>query len=112
MSHGSEERDTVRGEARWPMAAAVLAAMVLTVLRPEQVRVAPVWVLPVIETVLLVALVVNDPGRIDRRSAVLRVLSICVVGILVVDALAATVLLISVLIHGGNATNSAVELLS
>jgi hypothetical protein len=80
-------------------------------LRPAEVRVAPPWVLPLIEAVLLVALIANDPGRIDRRSAVLRGLSICVVGILVVDALLATGLLISVLIQGGQATNSAGELL-
>jgi hypothetical protein len=91
--------------------AAVLAAIVLTVLRPAEVRVAPAWVLPMIEVVLLVALIVHDPGRIDRRSALVRGLSICVVGILVLDALIATGLLISVLLHGGKATNSAEELL-
>jgi hypothetical protein len=110
-----EDRDDVpppvRAEARWPMVAAVLAAIALTLLRPAEVRVAPPWVLPLIEAVLLVALIANDPGRIDRRSAVLRGLSICVVGILVVDALVATGLLISVLIQGGQATNSAGELL-
>jgi len=102
----------VRAEARWPMVTAVVLAMVLTVLRPAEVRVAPPWVLPAIESVLLVILIARDPGRIDRRSGALRGLSICVVGILVVDALAATGLLISVLIHGGQATNSAAELLS
>jgi hypothetical protein len=110
-----EDRDDVpppvRAEARWPMVAAVVAAIALTLLRPAEVRVAPPWVLPLIEAVLLVALIANDPGRIDRRSAVLRGLSICVVGILVVDALVATGLLISVLIQGGQATNSAGELL-
>jgi hypothetical protein len=110
-----EDRDDVpppvRAEARWPMATAVVAAIALTLLRPAEVRVAPPWVLPLIEAVLLVALIANDPGRIDRRSAVLRGLSICVVGILVVDALVATGLLISVLIQGGQATNSAGELL-
>jgi hypothetical protein len=110
-----EDRDDVpppvRAEARWPMVAAVVAAIALTLLRPAEVRVAPPWVLPLIEAVLLVALIANDPGRIDRRSAVLRGLSICVVGILVVDALLATGLLISVLIQGGQATNSAGELL-
>ena len=74
-------------------------------------RLAPAWVLPVIEAVLLAALIINDPGRIDRTSARLRGLSICVVGVLVLDTLASTVLLIAVLIHGGEATNSAEELL-
>src|SRR5215475_292028 len=110
-----EDRDEVpppvRAEARWPSVAAVVAAMVLTVLRPSEVRVAPPWVLPAIESVLLVDLIVKDPGRIDRRSAVLRLLSICVVGILVVDALAATGRLVAVLVQGGEATNSAGELL-
>jgi hypothetical protein len=101
----------VRAEARWPSVAAVVAALVLTVLRPSEVRVAPAWVLPAIESVLLVVLIARDPGRIDRRSAALRGLSICVVGILVVDALAATGRLVAVLVQGGEATNSAGELL-
>jgi hypothetical protein len=94
------------------MAAAVLAAMALTVLRPAEVRLAPVWVLPAIEAVLLVAIIINDPRRIDRRSTLLRILSISIVGILVLDTLASTALLIDVLIHGGKATNSAEQLLS
>jgi len=110
-----EDRDEVplpvRAEARWPMVAAVVAALVLTVLRPTELQLAPRWVLPTIESVLVVVLIARDPGRIDRRSAVLRGLSICVVGILVVDALAATGLLVAVLIQGGQATNSAGELL-
>jgi hypothetical protein len=65
----------------------------------------------VIEGVLLVALIARDPGRIDRRSTVLRGLSISVVAILVLDALAATAVLVWVLVHGGQATNSAQELL-
>jgi hypothetical protein len=94
------------------MVAAVLAAMVLTVLRPAEVRLGPAWVLPLIEAVLLVALIVTDPGRIDRRSALLRALSIGVVAVLVLDTLASTALLVAVLINGGEATNSAEELLS
>jgi hypothetical protein len=33
--------DDVVGEARWPMAGAVLAAMVLTILLPDTVRLGP-----------------------------------------------------------------------
>lgn len=94
------------------MAAAVLTAMVLTVFRPAEVRLAPAWVLPAIEAVLLVAIIINDPGRIDRRSTLLRALSISIVAILALDTLASTALLIDVLIHGGEATNSAEQLLS
>ena len=40
-------------EARWPVIAAVLVVMALTVLRPAEMRVAPRWVLPAVEVVLL-----------------------------------------------------------
>lgn len=100
------------GEARWPMAGAVLAAMLLTYLPPEDLRPDPRWVLPILEGVLLVAVVVADPGEITRRSALLRGLSIGLVAVLVFNALWTTVLLIDALLHGGKETNSASALLS
>jgi hypothetical protein len=103
--------ELVRGEPRWPMVAAVAAAIVLAILRPAEIRIAPPWVLPLIESLLLIALIVNDPGRIDRQSVLLRGLHIGVVGVLVLDALVATVQLVSILVHGGAATNSAEQLL-
>ena len=106
---GGEAR--VIGEPRWPMAAAVVVAIVLTIIVPSDQRLLPAWVLPVIEGVLLVALIAGDPGAIDRRSRGLRVLSIALVSILVVSALAATTKLIDILISGGSQTNSASDLL-
>ncbi len=103
--------EPVRGEPRWPMVAAVVAAIALAVLRPAEIRIAPPWVLPLIEFPLLIAFMVNDPGRIDRRTPLLRGLSIGVVGVLVLDAVVATVQLVSILIRGGEATNSADQLL-
>ena len=99
------------GESRWPMAAAVVALIVLTILLPREQRVLPAWVLPVVEGILLLALIVGDPGAIDRRSKVLRGLSIVLVAILVMSALVATERLIDVLITGGQQTNSASDLL-
>ena len=93
------------------MAAAVLTAMILTALLPEQQRALPAWLVPLIEGVLLAALIAGDPGAIDRRSRLLRVLSIFLVSILVLSALAATALLIDVLINGGSQTQSAGDLL-
>jgi uncharacterized membrane protein len=108
---GSDTDDGVVGEARWPMAGAVLAAMVLTILLPGAERLGPQWLLPLVEGVLLVAVITGDPGTINRRSRWLRVLSIVLVAVLVFGALWATGQLIDDLIHGGAVTNSASELL-
>ncbi len=107
----SDTEDDVVGEARWPMAGAVLAAMVLTILLPADMRFGPQWLLPLVEGVLLVAVVAGDPGKINHRSRWLRALSIVLVSVLVLSALWATVQLIDDLIHGGAVTNSASELL-
>jgi hypothetical protein len=109
----SEKRaeDDVVGEARWPMAGAVLAAIVLTILLPDAMRIGPQWLLPLIEGALLVAVIAGDPGKINRRSRWLRMLSIVLVSVLVLGALWATVQLIDDLINGGAVTNSANELL-
>jgi hypothetical protein len=106
-----EDNADVVAESRWPMAGAVVAAMVLTILLPDELRFLPQWLLPVIEGALLLALVFGDPGAIDRRSRWLRTVSIALVAVLVAGALAATARLVDVLVHGGSATNSANELL-
>jgi uncharacterized membrane protein len=98
-------------EARWPMAAAVVAALVLTYLLPDEVRLGPNWLLPAVEGVLLLALVVADPVEISRGSKLLRTSSIVLVLILVLSALWATGELIDDLIHGGPETSSASALL-
>ena len=109
---GGEFGGPVRGEARWPSVTAVLVAMVLTLARPKEMRLAPAWVLPAVEIVLLAVLITRDPGRIDKRSSFLRGVSIVVVALLVLDAMVATVRLIALLIHGGSMTNSPEALLA
>ena len=44
-------------------------------------------VIPVIEGLLLVALIAGDPGAIDRRSRMLRLISVGLVSVLVLSAL-------------------------
>jgi len=91
------------------MGSAVVIAIVLTILMPDDVRLGPNWLLPVVDGALLIALFVRDPGKIDHP---LRGLSIGLVSVLVLGALWATVLLTSHLINGGNETNSAEALLT
>src|SRR5271169_3887004 len=99
------------GERRWPMAAAVVMAMVLTFLLPKDVRAGPPWLLPSLEGLMLVSLIAVDPWRIDRQTAALQRLSVGLVCLLVFDALWSTGWLVNELIHGGPATKSADALL-
>lgn len=103
--------DLIVYEPRWHMASAVVAAIALTVLMPDVARLGPNWLLPLIESVLLIALVSGDPGEIDRRSGPIRALSIALVSALVFGALWATATLTDNLIAGGKATESAEALL-
>jgi uncharacterized membrane protein len=99
------------GEARWPMASAVVVAMFLTLLLPRGVRLDPTWLLPLIEGVLLVVLIAGDPGSITRRARWLRICSIILVAVLVLSTMWWTVSLIDGLIDGAQWTNSADDLL-
>ena len=101
----------VRGERRWPMAVTLLVAMALPFLLPPRYSLGPRWIVPAIEALLLGALVIADPGRIDRRSDFIRALSIGLVVILVAGAAAVTVRLVVDLIRGGPETNSPTQLL-
>ena len=93
------------------MAGGVVAAMVLWFLLPSAFVFGSFWVFPLVEGVLLVAVVVADPGRIDRRGKLARRLSIALVSVLALGALWVTVELVSDLIHGGPETGSAGALL-
>ena len=112
MRTNGDDEGNVVGEPRWPMAAAVVIEMALMILMPEGERSSPGWLLVGVTALLLVALIFGDPGAIDRRSNVLRVISIVLVGILVLSSLWATGRLVDALINGGSETNSAGELLA
>src|SRR6516164_5640057 len=71
------------GERRWPMAAAVLLAGALRIFLPPQLRLddaRPLFV--VVLAVLMIALIVGDPGRIDRQKTWLRVLTGVLIGVI------------------------------
>lgn len=92
------------------MAVAVVVAIVLTILLPTGIRPGPRWVLA-LTGVLLVGVIVADPGRINRRTRLERLFSLALLIVLIVTTLTATVLLIHQLIYGGEVTKSGSQLL-
>src|SRR5215467_9765641 len=71
------------GERRWPMAAAALIAGGLRIFLPDQLRLndaRPLFV--VVLAVLMAALIVGDPGRIDRQKTWLPVLTAVLIGVI------------------------------
>ena len=71
------------GEARWQVALCTAAAIVLQIAVPDRlVLLHPVWILPALEGLLLIALVMVNPHRINRESRVLRSLSLTLAAVL------------------------------
>jgi hypothetical protein len=102
----------VVGEARWPMAFAVVAVIIMTLLLPRELVARPRWGVPLVEGLLLLAVIVADPGKIDLISKRARGLSITLIALLVATTLWCTTQLIVELIHGGPATQSGGALLA
>jgi uncharacterized membrane protein len=102
---------SARAERRWPMALTLLLAMAVPLVLAPRFSLGPTWSVPLVEAVLLVAIVAIDRGRIDRRSAAGRVLSLVLVTVLVADAAGVATRLVVDLIEGGPETKSAPELL-
>jgi hypothetical protein len=93
------------------MALVILVAMVLPFLLPDHPSFIPTWLFPAFEGLFLVAVVIADPGRIDRRSTAVRALSVGLVIILVLGAAGVTIHLVYEIIRGGPETNSAGRIL-
>jgi uncharacterized membrane protein len=100
-----------RGERRLPVVVALLVAMALPILMPANFTLGPVWLIPVVEGMLLIAMLIADPGRIDRRSKGVRAVRITIVVVLVLGASWATIRLVDDIVTGGAETNAASSLL-
>ena len=101
---------SARRAGRWPFA--VVAVIVLTLLLPHDLVARPRWGVPLVEALLLIAVIVADPGKIDLVSPRVRALSITLIALLVATTLWCTTQLIVQLIRGGPATSSGGALLA
>jgi len=101
------------GESRWPMALAVLAAGGLRAVLPPALRSGDArWALVVVLFALLAILIGGDPGRIDRDSRWLRVLTGTLIGVISVVNASAAVRLVAGIIDGAKFSNDANILLA
>ena len=102
------------GEPRWPPIAIVLVFMSLNIAVRfwlHEGLVKDRWLVPAIEAVLLLVLVVSNPGNAEERQRLRRV-SLLLVGVLVTAALWSTALLVSDLIEGSGVSQSPDDLLA
>ena len=90
----------VRGERRWPPALAIVVLIAIPFLLSKHVFPRALWWAAPIEIALLVAITIIDPGRIDRRSQLLRGLSIVLTMLLAAMAAVGTVWLVVELVDG------------
>jgi len=72
-------RRRTRGEHRWPVVVAIAVTIALQLPLPERLMFGPRWLLPGLTTLLVLALLVVNPGRIDRQRRLERSLAIGVV---------------------------------
>lgn len=102
-----------RGENWWPVALAILAAAFLHVALPAKYRVNPAWVVPVVLIVLLAALIIGDPGRIDRQKPWLRITTgVAIAFMTVANLFAAAHLIADILTNNKLFANNAIGLLA
>jgi uncharacterized membrane protein len=104
------------GESRWPPALVLFAYMVLNIAvrvwLPNEAAVRLPWLVPGVETVLLIALVTFDPKEYEVRRRWARPLVVGLVIVLVCAALWATIVLVYDLINGTGVSQSATRLLA
>ena len=83
-----------RGEHWWPVATAIIVVAGLHVALPARYRVQPAWLIPAVVLALLAALVIGDPGRIDRQRRWLRIATGAVIAVITLTNLSAAVRLV------------------
>ncbi|WP_037062670.1 hypothetical protein [Pseudonocardia acaciae] len=88
------------GESRWPVVVLIVVAAGLQLALPDRLTFVHRWVMPGIELVLLAALTMASPRRLDRESATLRFWSLALLTLLSAANVFSAVTLATILITG------------
>ena len=99
------------GEPRLPLVITLLVATIIPLLLPDELLPGPRWLFPVVIFAMMSAMLILDPGRIDRRSRQLRRLRVGIALVLAASTTYATLALANALVVGSAAiVNSPGEL--
>jgi uncharacterized membrane protein len=90
-----------RGEPRLPAVVATLVAIGLYVALPQRLLIAPRYILPALELLLLVPLIAFNPRRLTRQTRTTRALSMTLVFVIAGSNLVALGLLVRDLVSAG-----------
>ena len=101
----------LRGESRGPVVIAAAVVVVLPFLMPEKFTPGPVWLVPAIESGLVIAMLIADPGRIDRTSKLVHRIRLAFVTLLALGAAFAVGNLTAEILNGGKIVKDPGELL-
>ncbi|WP_344416403.1 hypothetical protein [Amycolatopsis minnesotensis] len=94
------------GESRWQAMAVVTGTLASQLALPGALVLSPRWLLPALSTLLIVALLLVNPGKVDRRSRRERLISLVLVALVsAANALSAIELVIGIV--DGSITGSA-----
>ncbi len=100
------------GEPRVYVALTVLLAIALQLVLPARLGIRPKYLIPGLETAVLAALVIANPGRFTRRSAALRGLGLLLLGLVILANVVSAALLIDDLLHSRGPAGDPLRLLT
>jgi uncharacterized membrane protein len=105
--HEAEQRHlpawlrVTRGEPRWPVTLVTIVAIGLQFPLPGRLALLhPAWLLPVLQAVLLLALLAANPKRIERQSQAIRVTSLVLIAAISLTNVYSAARLVDGLVHG------------
>jgi hypothetical protein len=105
--------DRSAGEHWWPVALAIAIVATLHALLPDHFRLDPRWFAPALLFGLVLALVVGDPGRIDRQKTWLRVVTGVLIAVVSLANLSAAIrLVVDIVDNNKRFANNAAGLLA
>ncbi|HVA60336.1 MAG TPA: hypothetical protein VNG13_07340 [Mycobacteriales bacterium] len=104
-------RPAPRGDSRLPVMVAVVAAIVLQAVLPNQLGIRPRWLIPALESALFLGLTVANPTRVNRDHPVLRLTSLVFTALMTLANAVSASLLIHNILTGHHGSDNATSLL-